>query len=84
MMIHIGALALTVAILSPQYLTPEQSFRKLWGKNSRPRHQPVVPQEDTDDMLKMKAIMTYKQIGDLYGISANAVYNRIRRAEERC
>lgn len=82
-MIHEGALALAVAILSPQYLTPDQAFGRVWGKNSRPRHQPIVPPEDTADMIKMRATMTFQQIGDLYGISSYAVYNRIRRAQGR-
>lgn len=79
MMVHEGVMALTVAILSPQFLTPEQSFRKLWGEAKRPRTCP----SETLDMIRMKETMTYQQIGDLFGLNADAVYNRIRRARGR-
>ena len=83
-MIHEGALALAVAILSPQYLTPEQSFRKLWGQTKRPRLAKAISDDDVADMQRLRESMTYQQVGDLYGMKAGAVYNRIRRAQGRC
>ena len=83
-MIHEGALALAVAILSPQFLTPDQAFRKLWGEMKRPRLGKELSDDEIQDMLQMKEAMTYKQIGEIFGMTADAVYNRIRRAQGRC
>ncbi len=41
--------------------------------------------EDMKDMIKLKNEgLTYKQIGEIYGISDHAVYRRIKRYKEKC
>lgn len=40
-----------------------------------------ITAEDTADMIRLKETMTYKAIGIIYGMKADAVYNRIRRAK---
>ena len=70
-------MALAVAILSPQFMTPEQSFRKLWGETKRPRKS---CSDETMDMIRMKDTMTHKEIGDVFGMNPGAVAKRISRA----
>jgi len=77
-----GVMALTVAILSPTLLSPEQCFERLFSGNSVVKWQRVSA-DTVADMVRMKKAMTYKQIGKLYGMNADAVYNRIRRAQGR-
>jgi hypothetical protein len=76
--------ALAVAIMSRQYLTPEQAFDRLWSSNLRSRtHQRKdISEQDVADMARMKSHKTYKQIGKLYGLDKCAVYNRVRRYRE--
>ncbi len=75
--------ALAVAIMSQQYLTPEQAFDRL--EIGVPKQLPKricrrdLTSQDSADMVKLKTNMTYQQIGDVYGLKADAVYNRIRR-----
>ena len=78
-----GVMALTVAILSPQLLSPEQCFECLFTNNRVMKRQKVSV-DIIEDMARMKKTMTYKRIGDIYGIKADAVYNRIRRSQGRC
>lgn len=74
--------ALCVAIMCN--LTIEQAFDKLEnyrGKKSR-NYNCLITEEDTADMTIMRETMTYRQIGQIYGLSEAAVYRRIRRFKE--
>jgi hypothetical protein len=81
--------ALTLALLAKDYYTPELAFDALnigvvkrkniiRGIESLPINKAIIS-TDVADMIAMKSTMTYKQIGDIYGMKADAVYNRIRR-----
>jgi hypothetical protein len=78
-----GVMALTVAILAPQLLSPEQCFERLFTSNRVMKRQ-KVSDDIVEDMARMKKTMTYKQIGEVYGLNADAVYTRIRRSQGRC
>ncbi len=70
--------ALALAILKP--VTPEQAFQIISGQKSKRE----ITTSDIEKMIKMKSQgMTYKQIGEIYGLSAHAVYARIGRAKGR-
>jgi len=80
--------ALIVAILAVDYHTPELAFDAL-NQGVKRRHVTKKTESvpihksltniDVVDMITMKETMTYKQIGNIYGMKADAVYNRIRR-----
>lgn len=38
-----------------------------------------ITSQDIEDMLKLKKTMSYREIGELYGMSHHAVYRRIKR-----
>ncbi|MBP2665780.1 MAG: hypothetical protein H6Q76_760, partial [Firmicutes bacterium] len=61
----------------------EQCFECLFTNNRVMKRQKVSV-DIIEDMARMKKTMTYKRIGDIYGIKADAVYNRIRRSQGRC
>ena len=81
--------ALMLAVISPVFLTPDAARLSLErGKITplRARSGPaitdggmILTNDDIADMEAMKKTMTYQQIGDLYGMSADAVYHRIKR-----
>ncbi|MFA6105910.1 MAG: helix-turn-helix domain-containing protein [Patescibacteria group bacterium] len=66
-------MALIVAILSPKTLTIEASFARISNEFAK------YSNEDIVDMIELKKTMTYKQIADIYNITPDAVYNKIRR-----
>lgn len=76
-----GAFALS--LISPDYLTPEKAFECI--DKGKPREQFLdkchrdITNQDVADMVQMKESMTYKQIGDIYGMNPGTVYTRIRR-----
>jgi hypothetical protein len=86
-MIHDGVLALACAILTPNFISVEQAFDRIYPGTIRSiehtRRIGIVDNKDTEDMVKLKETMTYKQIGEIYGISDDAVYTRIRRHQGR-
>lgn len=45
----------------------------------RPMQRKDITDEDLAHMVQLKETMTYQQIGDMYGMRADAVYTRIRR-----
>jgi len=66
-----GVLALLVAILYPDEITPEEAFRKLY------------PKPKTEDLKQMRETgMTYSQIADIYGVSRYAIYVRLKRLQQ--
>lgn len=66
--------ALAVAIL--RGCSVEHAFELLENPEIRT---PKFTDDDIEDMVKLKQEYTYKQIGEIYGLSRSAVYNRIRR-----
>lgn len=74
--------AFALALMSHEYLTPETAFvlmnKGKTKENVRRAHNELTVQ-DIHDMVRMKEIMTYKQIGAIFGMTADAIYNRIRR-----
>lgn len=74
--------ALCVAILCN--LTIEQAFDKMdnfRGKKSR-NYNNLITEEDSKDMTIMRKTMTFREIGQIYGLSDAAVYRRIKRFKE--
>ncbi|WP_113675892.1 sigma factor-like helix-turn-helix DNA-binding protein [Vallitalea guaymasensis] len=59
--------------------TPDQAFDILeYGRIKRRRDE---NKKDALEMVHFKSQgLTYKEIGEMYGITADAVYTRIRRA----
>ena len=75
--------ALQLAILSPIRLTAEGAFLSLAkGRIIRGRQTQKISRIDAEEMMQLKNRMTFKQIGDLYGLTADAVYHRIKRLED--
>lgn len=72
--------ALTVCIL--RNCTPEQAFHLLnTGKKKRYRED---IKDSIPEMIRLKEQgMTYKAIGEMFGVSKDAIYTRIRRATGR-
>jgi hypothetical protein len=66
--------ALTAAILNPKF-----SVEDAINKFSPATEKHKVDNSTTIEMMRLKQTMTYKEIGCIYGIRADAVYNRIRR-----
>ena len=82
--IRLNYYALTVAIL--RGCTPEQAAELL--ETGRLRRGRIVNTDnladDVAEMIDLKASgLTYKQVGEMFGCSADTVYTRIRRATGR-
>lgn len=69
----IGYYALTLSIL--KNWTPEMA----WAYLADAKPNKTITSRDIEDMIKLKKTMTYGEVGELYGISKDSVYNRIRR-----
>lgn len=76
-------MALAVAILAD--CPPETAWKWLdKGKCQNGTHHPDVSKDDDRSMVKLKAEgLTYKEIGQMFGLTKDAVYNRIRRITGR-
>lgn len=77
--------ALLLAILSGPYLTPEKAFEFL-SAGKMPiagrRQTIIVPRSDTADMIKLKQEgLSYKAVGEIYGLDATSVWRRVKREE---
>lgn len=69
--------ALTIAILSNK--TPEQAFAVLTEESMTK----VYSDKDVIDMVRFqKQGMTYREIGEMYGINKDAVRNRMRKKKK--
>lgn len=68
-------LALAICILTKR--TPEMAFAFLDGENEKKKRRDITEQ-DIKDMIELKKTMTYREIGELYGLTEGAVCNRIR------
>jgi DNA-binding CsgD family transcriptional regulator len=69
--------ALCVAIL--KNVTPEQAFDCLDGKLKNTNFNHGITEQDILDMIELKKNYTYAEIGEMYGISENAVFKRMKR-----
>jgi hypothetical protein len=76
-------IALAACILSDK--SPDAAFRSVFGDRIDERSgRPVGPvNKDAARMIEMYRTMTYEQVGREYGISAGAVFCRIKRYKER-
>lgn len=69
--------ALLLSIL--KRYTPEQSFEVLQIGKIKQKHD--IQKNDVNEMVQLKAQgLTYREIGEMFGISGDAAYTRIRRA----
>jgi len=72
--------ALLICILRP--VTIEMSFDLMGGKITKVQNK-SIKSNDVEDMIQMKQQgMTHRAIGELYGLSEEAVYRRIKRYKE--
>lgn len=73
---YVDDYGLTALLLSIFHnMTPEQAFRKLENKSYK---YTGITDEDIKDMVKMRNEgMTYKAIGECYGLSESQTYRRI-------
>ena len=72
--------ALLICILRPVNI--ERSFDMLSGKITKVQNK-TITRGDVLDMIRMKQQgMTFEAIGELYGISKQAVYRRLKRFKE--
>jgi hypothetical protein len=73
--------ALLICILKP--VTIEQGFDMLDGRITN-RNNMAITDDDIEDMVRMKNQgMTHREIGQVYGITEEAAYRRIKRYKER-
>lgn len=68
-----GYYALTLSIL--KNWTPEMA----WAYLTDAKPNKTITNHDIEDMIELKKTMTYTELGEVYGITRNAVYRRIRR-----
>lgn len=73
-MISWGHMALCVSILTG--VLPDEAFDLLEHGNLSYRK---IGQEDIQDMIALKGSLTYKEIGQMFGLSADAVRRRMLR-----
>ena len=71
----IGYYALTLSILKSW--TPERAWAYLGEVDVKPNK--TITNQDIEDMIQLKKTMTYTELGEVYGITRNAVYRRIKR-----
>ena len=73
--------AMYIAILRDDVFTVEQAFRILEDKDIV-RHR--TSSEDTEDMIAMREQgMTYREIGEIYGMAESSILKRIKNYEKR-
>ncbi len=68
--------ALAVAILT--HSTPERSFELLEKGAGKRTYRSDITEEDIKDMIKLKEGMTYKAIGELYGLSECVAWRKMK------
>jgi len=74
--------ALLICILRPGPVTIEMSFDLMGGKITKAQNK-SIKSKDVEDMIQMKQQgMTHRAIGEMYGLSEEAVYRRIKRYKE--
>lgn len=74
--------ALLICILRPDYSIDRSLQAMMDGVITKKRNTSIT-KNDIEDMIRMKHQgMTYMKIGELYGITSQAVYRRIKRYKE--
>lgn len=73
-MIPWGHMALCVSILTG--VLPDEAFELLENGNLSYRK---IDEEDIQDMIALKGSMTYNEIGQMFGLSGDAVRRRMLR-----
>ena len=75
--------ALTLAIMNPKF-SVDKAVRRIMPGTLNDTTQRKTSPEENEDMLALRSQgLTYREIGEIFGIKADAVYNRIRRIRER-
>lgn len=69
--------ALLICILKPDY-TIDKSLQVMIDELFK-KENTTIRKPDIEDMIRLKREMTYKEIGEIYGLSKQAVYRRIKR-----
>ncbi|HBI73633.1 MAG TPA: hypothetical protein DEG06_05115 [Lachnospiraceae bacterium] len=72
--------ALLICILKPDY-TIDMSLQVMIDGLFK-KENTTIRKPDIEDMIRLKREMTYKEIGEIYGLSKQAVYRRIKRFKE--
>lgn len=67
--------ALTLAICNDKF-TPDKAI-SYFSPHVLEKH--FVSDDDAVDMIDLRKTMTYQQVGEIYGLKADAVYQRIHR-----
>lgn len=74
--------ALAIAMIREDIYSAEDAFKILESKKKETCKK--VDAEDIKEMIGLKKQgMTYKQIGELFGMSKHAVYKRIKKYKEK-
>ncbi|QZY56693.1 helix-turn-helix domain-containing protein [Crassaminicella profunda] len=74
--------ALAIAMIREDIFSAEDAFKRLEGKKKRICRE--ADPKDTEQMIRLKEKgLTYKQIGEAFGISKDAVYRRMKRYKEK-
>lgn len=72
--------ALCVAILNENVATVEQAFNAIEDK----QRLSVYNEQDTIDMANMiEKGMTYQEVGDIYGLKRDTIFDRIKRYKKK-
>lgn len=70
--------AFVIAIVRKDVYIPEQAFAIIAGRKFK------VDEKDVEDMMIYRNEgMTYKEIGEIYGLSKDNVYGKIRKIREK-
>lgn len=79
---HEGWCALCISILKT--VPPEMAFLMLDGKkfNSNQRKN-YITDADMEDMIKLKAECSYRELGKIYGLSGDSIYRKMKSYKER-
>ena len=72
--------ALLICILKPDY-TIDKSLQIMIDGLFK-KENTTINKSDIEDMIRLKQEMTYEEIGEIYGLSKQAVYRRIKRYKE--
>lgn len=70
---------LCVAILAPGIVNLEDAEKAFYGRRYLTNKESVVTTTGAILLKLRNKGLTYKTIGEIYGLKADAVYNRIRR-----
>lgn len=74
--------ALCISILSN--LEPDQAFELFYANKQRKQRQSnSLTDADTQEMIRLRETKTYKEIGEIFGITDKVVYARIKRFKSK-